>query len=221
MNKAFVREPDFDGRAFCPRCGALGLPVEHGPLDAHIQPASRHKLGDTAWFCNFPRCEVAYFNLFDVTVLVDELKAPIYPHDLNAPMCACFGLTYDDVEADVRDGVPQTGQPKVRDHRTGGMLTARREHGSSTWRRLVRWAIPVRFSMPTHGRGHGTRRSRGSARGMIRTGFGLEGRNGLSKSVCILAYSIRNARPRQGNGREKPPRTPRAPRLEGRRKKNR
>jgi hypothetical protein len=41
MNKAFVREPDFDGRAFCPRCGALGLPVEHGPLDAHIQPASR------------------------------------------------------------------------------------------------------------------------------------------------------------------------------------
>ena len=27
MNKAFVREPDFDGRAFCPRCGALGLPV--------------------------------------------------------------------------------------------------------------------------------------------------------------------------------------------------
>jgi hypothetical protein len=38
---------------------------------------------------------------------VDELKAPVYPHDLNAPMCACFGLTYDDVEADVRDGVPK------------------------------------------------------------------------------------------------------------------
>jgi hypothetical protein len=107
MNKAFVREPESDGRAFCPRCGSLGLPVEHGPLDAHIRAASRHKLGDTAWFCNFPRCEVAYFNLFDATVGVDELKAPVYPHDLNAPMCACFGLTYDDVEADVRDGVPK------------------------------------------------------------------------------------------------------------------
>jgi hypothetical protein len=106
MNKAFIREPEFDGRAFCPRCGALGLPVEHGPLDEHIKPEARNKLGDSAWFCNFQHCEVAYFNLFEAVTLVDELKAPVYPKDFDAPMCACFGFDYDDVDADVRDGAP-------------------------------------------------------------------------------------------------------------------
>jgi hypothetical protein len=106
MNKAFVREPEFDGRAFCPRCGNLGTPVEAGPLDTHIRPESRGKMHDAAWFCNFARCDVAYFNLFDAVVLVDELNAPVYPHDPDAPICACFGLTYDDVAADVRDDQP-------------------------------------------------------------------------------------------------------------------
>jgi hypothetical protein len=106
MNKAFIREPEFDGRAFCPRCGALGLPVEHGPLDVHIKPEARNKLGDSAWFCNFQHCEAAYFNLFEAVVLADELKAPVYPKELDAPICACFGFDYDDVEADVRDGAP-------------------------------------------------------------------------------------------------------------------
>lgn len=106
MNKAFVREPDPDGRAFCPRCGALGVPVERGPLDGHIRAEARGKLGDSAWFCSFPRCDVAYFNLFEMTVLTDELNNPVYPKDLDAPICACFGLSYDDVEADARDDTP-------------------------------------------------------------------------------------------------------------------
>jgi hypothetical protein len=106
MNKAFVREPDFDGRAFCPHCGALGLPVEHPPLDNHIKPEFRNKMGDSAWFCSFPRCDVAYFNLFEAVVVVDELKEAVYPKDLDAPICACFGLAYDDVEADVQEGMP-------------------------------------------------------------------------------------------------------------------
>jgi Zinc binding domain len=107
MNKAFVREPDDDGRAFCPRCGALGTPVDTGPLDAHIRAESRGKLQDSAWFCPFPRCKVAYFNQLESIVKVDELIAQIYPKDPNAPICACFGLTYDDVEADVREGAPR------------------------------------------------------------------------------------------------------------------
>ena len=111
MNKAFVREPDFDGRAFCPRCRSLGLPVEHDPLDVHIRPESRNKLGDTAWFCSFARCDVAYFNLFEAVVLRDELRAPVYPFDLDAPLCACFGLNYDDVLADIREGFPK----RIRD----------------------------------------------------------------------------------------------------------
>jgi hypothetical protein len=106
MNKAFIREPEDDGRAYCPRCGNLGLPVERGPLDTHIRPEHRAKMQDDAWFCGFSRCDVAYFNLFDAIVLMDELGAPVYPYDANAPICACFGLAYDDVEADVRDGQP-------------------------------------------------------------------------------------------------------------------
>ncbi len=61
---------------------------------------------DAAWFCNFPRCDVAYFNEFEGVVLVDELKTPIYPKELDAPICPCFGFTYDDVEADVQDAQP-------------------------------------------------------------------------------------------------------------------
>ena len=106
MNKAFVREPDDDGRAYCPRCGTLGRPVESGPLDTHIRPEARAKMLDAAWFCRFARCEVAYFNLFGAVVHMGELKAPVYPYDPNAPLCVCFGLTYDDVEADVREGKP-------------------------------------------------------------------------------------------------------------------
>jgi hypothetical protein len=111
MNKAFVREPDDDGREYCPRCRSLGIPVGPGPLDAHIGPQSpsnqsRAKMHDAAWYCGYPHCEVAYFNQFDAVVLVDELQAPVYPKDLDAPICACFGLKYDDIEADVRDGTP-------------------------------------------------------------------------------------------------------------------
>lgn len=106
MNKAFVREPDDDGRAFCPRCKNLGVPVNTGPLDTHIRPESRSKMLDAAWFCGFYQCDVAYFNLFGGVVLMGELKAPVYPYDANAPICACFGLTYEDVEADVDDTAP-------------------------------------------------------------------------------------------------------------------
>jgi hypothetical protein len=106
MNKAFVREPDDDGRAYCPRCQSLGVPVGAGPLDTHIRPESRGKLQESAWFCPFPRCEVAYFNQLEAIVTVDDLNAPIYPKDPNAPICACFGVTYDDVIADVDEGSP-------------------------------------------------------------------------------------------------------------------
>jgi hypothetical protein len=106
MNKAFVREPEDDGRAYCPRCRSLGLAVEAGPLDTHIRPEFRSKLREAAWFCNFPRCDVAYFNDFDVIVTIDELNAPVYPKDAHAPLCACFGFSYDDVLADVDDSTP-------------------------------------------------------------------------------------------------------------------
>ncbi|HEY2883016.1 MAG TPA: hypothetical protein VGJ15_11295 [Pirellulales bacterium] len=106
MNKAFVREPEDDGRLHCPRCGTLGLPVNAEPLDRYIRSGARAKMHDVAWFCNFPRCEVAYFNQFEGIVLVDELNVPVYPKDFDAPLCACFGFSYADVEADAHDPQP-------------------------------------------------------------------------------------------------------------------
>ena len=106
MNKAFVREPELDVRQHCPRCNSLGLPVGAEPLDKYIRPEFRSKMPESAWFCNFPRCEVAYFNEFEEVVLVDELNRTVYPKDFDAPLCACFGFTYDDAAADVRDGQP-------------------------------------------------------------------------------------------------------------------
>jgi hypothetical protein len=106
MNKAFVREPEDTGKAFCPRCGMLGVAVGAGPLDMHVQESSRAGMRDSAWFCPFGQCDVAYFNQWDAVIAVSELKSPVYPKDLDAPMCACFGFTYDDVAADVREGKP-------------------------------------------------------------------------------------------------------------------
>jgi hypothetical protein len=106
MNKAFVREPEMDGRAYCPRCQTLGTPVGAAALDAHILRESRAKMHDAAWFCGYPTCEVAYFNVFESVVLTSELKRSVYPKDPDAPLCGCFGFSYADVEADVRDGRP-------------------------------------------------------------------------------------------------------------------
>lgn len=111
MNKAFVREPEFDGRAYCPRCGALGAQVGAAALDTHVRPAARSRLADAAWFCTYPPCEVAYFNLFETVVTTDELNGPVTPKDPDAPLCACFGLTADDVAADARESTPE----RIRD----------------------------------------------------------------------------------------------------------
>jgi hypothetical protein len=127
VNKAFVREPDDDGRAFCPRCGTLGAPVGSGPLDTHIGSESRAKMLDGAWFCGFHRCDVAYFNQFGAIVQMEELRAPVYPYDASAPICACFGVTYDDVVADVDDGTPT----RIRE------VLAKSKAGKSLWHTLA------------------------------------------------------------------------------------
>jgi hypothetical protein len=49
---------------------------------------------------------VAYFNLFETVVTADELNGPVTPKDPDAPLCACFGLTRADVEADASEPVP-------------------------------------------------------------------------------------------------------------------
>lgn len=106
MNKAFVRESEFDAASQCPRCGGSGVSVFGGPLDAHIRDEFREPMGDAAYFCRSPSCDAAYFNRSGVVVTCDQLKAPVFPKDLNAPLCACFGLTDDEILADVDEGTP-------------------------------------------------------------------------------------------------------------------
>lgn len=106
MNKAFVREPDADVRVTCPLCGSLGTTVGTGPMDTHVASEDRGRIGDVAWCCGNEACRVVYFNIFEQTVTVDQLRKPVYPYDLNSPICECFGLTWDDVDQDSREPIP-------------------------------------------------------------------------------------------------------------------
>lgn len=103
MNKAFVRESD-DGPTRCPQCGTAGISVRGETLAAQISATARQRVSDAAFFCGHESCPVVYFDAFGGTVLRDEFAAPIAGKDWHAPLCACFGLTREDVEADVSEG---------------------------------------------------------------------------------------------------------------------
>jgi hypothetical protein len=104
MNKAFVREPDDTGERHCPACGSLGVAVQGETWRLHVVESASEALAESAFFCPFPRCEVAYFDIFERTIRIEALRHPVYPKDPEAPICACFGLTADDVEADIAEG---------------------------------------------------------------------------------------------------------------------
>jgi hypothetical protein len=105
MNKAFLREPDESGALNCPACGSLGIAVTRETWQQHVVEAARAGLAETAFFCPFPKCDVAYFDMFDRRLKTDSLARGVYPKDPRAPICPCFGLTTADIEADVREGV--------------------------------------------------------------------------------------------------------------------
>ena len=106
MNKAFVREPDW-AEVLCPRCGAAGAGVMRMTFEAHVPAEARRPLAASAYFCPTPTCPVAYFDAFEAAVTADALVRPVYPKDPAAPLCPCFGLTIEDVEADVDEGTPR------------------------------------------------------------------------------------------------------------------
>lgn len=103
MNKAFVREDDSIA-ARCPKCGSPGSPVYRETLEAHLNSEALRQLNELAFFCPFPRCPVVYFDLFERSIDESQVSAPVYPKNPAAPLCACFGLTTDDVEEDLREG---------------------------------------------------------------------------------------------------------------------
>ena len=105
MNKAFVREPDTTD-CLCPRCGAAGVAALRAAFENHVPADVRRPLAASTYFCSTPTCPVAYFDAFEAVVLTESLTRPVQPKDPTAPLCACFGLTHADVEADVADGTP-------------------------------------------------------------------------------------------------------------------
>ena len=107
MNKAFVREPDDTLDARCPRCGVIGTGVAQETLRAHLSADDVKGLSDTAYFCANPRCEVGYYDALGQTVGRERVKRSLYPKEAGVPICSCFGLTADAVEADARAGRPE------------------------------------------------------------------------------------------------------------------
>lgn len=105
MNKAFIREPDDTGQLHCPACGSLGVGVTRETWREHVADPATASLAETAFFCPFAKCEVVYFDMFERVVRTDALQHGVYPKDAQAPVCACFGLTVEDIEADIREGV--------------------------------------------------------------------------------------------------------------------
>ena len=104
MNKAFVREPDDSGAGHCPRCGSLGIAVGVETIAAQLDAEARKPLAEGAFYCPYPKCEIAYFDPFEQTVAADQLQQPAYPKDPLAPICNCFGFTTAEIDADLRDG---------------------------------------------------------------------------------------------------------------------
>ena len=105
MNKAFLREPE-QGADYCPRCGAKGETVPTTTVQAQAAAEKGSLLAEPASFCPTASCEVVYFDSLGRMVRTSDLAHPVYPKDATAPLCACFGLTRDDIEADVREGAP-------------------------------------------------------------------------------------------------------------------
>ncbi|HEY2410834.1 MAG TPA: hypothetical protein VGI40_01245 [Pirellulaceae bacterium] len=105
MNKAFVREPDTTD-VLCPKCGSAGTSALRAAFEHNVPAEARRSLAATTYFCSTPNCPVAYFDAFEATVPTSALAHPVYPKGPRAPLCACFGLTIDDVEADIADGTP-------------------------------------------------------------------------------------------------------------------
>lgn len=111
MNKAFVKESE-DAGDRCPLCGSPGQAVFETTIAAHVPAEFRAELAEPASFCPNANCSVGYFDKFERVVRADQLLAPVYPKDANAPICPCFGVTCEEIEADARSG----NVARVREH---------------------------------------------------------------------------------------------------------
>lgn len=114
MNKAFCKEPDAGAPPRCPGCGHDGTQVAEATLRAHVAADQADALGEPAYFCGVDTCPIAYFDLLSRSVSAAEARGLFWPKDPSGPLCACYGLSPDDIEADLADGTPTRVREVVR-----------------------------------------------------------------------------------------------------------
>ena len=114
MNKAFCKEPDSSLPPRCPACGGDGVQVGPETLAAHVPPGTAETIAEPAYFCGGDTCPVAYFDLLERTIAASNAHGLPWPKDPAGPLCACHGLTIDDVDRDLAEGVPTRVREVVR-----------------------------------------------------------------------------------------------------------
>jgi hypothetical protein len=81
----------------------VGTTVGNGPIERYVPGSLQDQMKNAAWCCSNAACDVVYYNMFEQTVRAADLLSPVYPYDSNAPICACFGFTLQDVEGDAEE----------------------------------------------------------------------------------------------------------------------
>ena len=125
MNKAFLRDSD-DTEIRCPLCGAAGQSVPEAALAVYLPAEARSRLGSTVYFCDTPTCDAVYFDAVEDYAKASELLQPAWPKDPDAPLCACFGLTRDDIEQDLAEGTPRRVREIVAKAKTDAAQCSRK-----------------------------------------------------------------------------------------------
>jgi hypothetical protein len=83
-------------------------------LAAHVNPGTVDTLAEPAYFCGGDTCPVAYFDLLERTIATAAAHGLPWPKDPAGPLCACHGLTVDDVGRDLAEGAPTRVREVVR-----------------------------------------------------------------------------------------------------------
>lgn len=100
MSRAFVKEAEeHDPRCPAPDgCGGIGQPVADTTLVAQLGAEAAAHFHAQAFYCPDPHCPVAYFDGFGTRVPSTALKTHAWPKHAGAPVCACFGVTAEQIE---------------------------------------------------------------------------------------------------------------------------
>ncbi len=124
MSRAFIKEPETTGPR-CPTpagCGGAGVPVSRVTLRARLLPEAAARFADGGFLCPDPACAVVYFDAGQERALRDELREPVRPKHVGAPLCACFSVpeeTFDDLgtrgdKAGMRAFLERAASPEAR-----------------------------------------------------------------------------------------------------------